>query len=610
MTQLSITAVDNKNLFSNYYLDNLIKTSTEWKKEEHKAAFFEIKKLYDTEKDFLPTLNEKQLEQRFFAPIFRIFNHTIEVNEGTESQEFPDYAFFPDRSALDDAHKKKGTNSFYNNAFAIGEVKRWGIELDRFGRDEKDRKRNPSLQIWIYLHDVAPKWGILSNGAKWRLYCKDRRRDDYYEIDLPTLIATNDVEKFRYFYYFFRRDAFLPSQDGEPFLDRVLRGSADYAKAIGDDLKENVYKAMKKVAEGFFNWTQNGLDVQNEEARETVQKSTMLLLYRFLFLLYAEGKGLLDLSNQKYRDFYSFYRLKNEVKEKADWPMQHKYQPQKTTLRFGLRDLFRLIDRGSKSFGIPKGEFDVPAYNGGLFDPDRNENIDKKWVIGDTFLAEAIDLLSRSKVNGGRMDFVDYSTLEIRHLGSIYEGLLEYKLRIADEDMVVNGGEWVKIKDYNKDRKQKKNFSDFNEFDKVKKGQLYLATDKGERKATGSYYTPDYIVNYIINNTVSPVIDEKWKETEAKKQSFMDATLSVKVLDPAMGSGHFLVGSIEFLAGRLLAAAQKDIEAGRLSEDAHLTPDWARRTVKKSLISCACAFLLCLRRAMLCMTCLHIWRSA
>ncbi len=66
---------------------------------------------------------------------------------------------------------------------------------------------------------------------------------------------------------------------------------------------------------------------------------------------------------------------------------------------------------------------------------------------------------------------------------------------------------------------------------------------------------------------------------EANKKSFVDATLSVKVLDPAMGSGHFLVGSIEFLAGKMLVAAQKDIEAGRLSEDAHLTPDWARREV-------------------------------
>ncbi|MCX9076208.1 MAG: N-6 DNA methylase [Candidatus Methanoperedens sp.] len=458
-----------------------------------------------------------------------------------------------------------------------GEVKRWGIELDRFGKDERDRKRNPSLQIWIYLHDVSPKWGILSNGAKWRLYCKDRRRDDYYEIDLPMLIVTNDIENFRYFYYFFRRESFLPSQDGRTFLEDVLKGSADYAKEIGDDLKENVYKAMKKVAEGFFNWPENRLDVQNEVAREMVQKNTMILLYRLLFLLYAEGKGLLDLRVPHYES-YSFDKLKKMVKEKQDGPVQNRYLPVGMELLSRLKSLFRLIDHGSEALGIPKNEFYVPPYNGGLFDPEKHPELEK-WTIGDMFLADAIDLLSRSRVNGSGRGFVDYSTLEIRHLGSIYEGLLEYKLRIADEDLVVNGGEWLKLEDYNKERKQKKNFSDFDEFDRVKKGQLYLATDKGERKATGSYYTPDYIVNYIVKNTVSPVIEEKWKEAEAKQQSFVDATLSVKVLDPAMGSGHFLVGSIEFLTGKLLIAAQKDIESGRLVEDAHLTPDWARREV-------------------------------
>jgi len=137
--------------------------------------------------------------------------------------------------------------------------------------------------------------------------------------------------------------------------------------------------------------------------------------------------------------------------------------------------------------------------------------------------------------------------------------------------MVVNGEEWVKLEDFNKDRKQKKVFSDLNEFDRVKKGQIYLATDKGERKATGSYYTPDYIVNYIVKYAIGPVVDEKWKEAEANKKSFVDATLSVKVLDPAMGSGHFLVGSIEFLSEKLLLAVKKDIDNARFSDESHLT---------------------------------------
>ncbi len=87
-------------------------------------------------------------------------------------------------------------------------------------------------------------------------------------------------------------------------------------------------------------------------------------------------------------------------------------------------------------------------------------------------------------------------------------------------------------------------------------------------------------MNYIVKNTVGPVVEEKWREAEGKKLNLIDATLSVKVLDPAMGSGHFLVGSVEFLADSLIDAAQKDIDAGRLSDEPRFyDKGWARREV-------------------------------
>ncbi len=551
---------NNKTLFSNYYLDNKVKTSAEWKKNDHIAAFSEIKEIYDKERKSFENFNEAQLIKHFLDPIFKSLFFESEVEEAAGS-EFPDYAFFRDKTSRDEAHKNKGTISFYTNALAIGEVKKWDKELDG----------KPIHQLRNYLDVTEKKWGILTNGRKWRLFCKEKKRDEYYEIDLPALLDTNDIEGFKYFFYFFRRDAFLLPEN---FLEQVLRESEDHAKAIGNNLKENVYKAMKKIADGFFGRPQNTLDKNNVAAQELVQKNTMLLLYRLLFLLYAEDRNLLDVTKPKYLNNHSFRRIKKEVEEKRGRTEQG-YDNTSTSIWDRLKNLFDLINLGSEAFG--ETEFHVPAYNGGLFDTTKNPEL-VTWKIGDKYLAEAIHLLTWSGIKDG--GFVDYSELEIRHLGSIYEGLLEYKLKVAESDIVTKENEWVSLEKYNEDRKQKKVFDDFDEFSRTRNGELYLATDKGERKATGSYYTPDYIVNYIVRNTVGPVIDEKWKDAEAKKQSFVDATLSVKVLDPAMGSGHFLVGAVEFLAEKLLKAAQKDIEAGRIVEEARFSDqDWARREV-------------------------------
>jgi type I restriction-modification system DNA methylase subunit len=590
---------NNRNLFSNHYLENQIKDAPEWGRSDHEAAFGKIKKIYQRESAFVGNLSESQLEDRLFRSLFAVILPSYEVQGATKSREFPDYAFFPDREARDRAQAKKDSESFFLEAFAVGEVKRWDAELDRFGKDRQDKRRNPSFQIWLYLHETEPAWGILSNGAKWRLYRQERPLDVYYEVDLAAMLAEGDLDAFKYFYYFFREEAFLPNEKGEVFLDEVLKGSANYAREIGENLKENVYRAMKKVAEGFIAWRENDLDPKDPETRARVQKNTMILLYRFLFLLYAEGKELLDLRDEVYASSYSFDRIKKEVATRLDGPAAQGFLPIKRSLWSDLSDLFRLIDQGSRNLGID-GVISVPAYNGGLFDPEKHPDL-AKWTIGDSYLAEAIDLLSRSEAangagkksgrgrgrgegdengaNGGK-GFVDYSTLEIRHLGSIYEGLLEYNLAVADEDLVVSGGKdrsWVPWEEFNRSKKKEKSFEEFGEFDRVRAGELYLTTDRGERKATGSYYTPDYIVDYIVEKTVGPVVEERWKEALSKNESLIDATRSVKVLDPAMGSGHFLVGAVEFLAGKLMRAAESDIEWGWVEDRGQFTPEWAKR---------------------------------
>jgi hypothetical protein len=155
---------------------------------------------------------------------------------------------------------------------------------------------------------------------------------------------------------------------------------------------------------------------------------------------------------------------------------------------------------------------------------------------------------------------------------------LEYKPEIASDDLIIvreKGREVFKKAESASTPKEGKNGG------RISKGDIYLRTDKGERKATGSYYTPDYIVKYIVEGTLEPIIKEIEKRG-LKGKDLMQEILSIKVLDPAMGSGHFLVEATSFLATRIveaLAGMDEDIESIPLEDVL-----WARREIARRCI--------------------------
>ena len=175
--------------------------------------------------------------------------------------------------------------------------------------------------------------------------------------------------------------------------------------------------------------------------------------------------------------------------------------------------------------------------------------------------------------------------LGVRQLGSIYEGLLEYRVGVAAEELVTvrQGGKetWRPAAERGKAKA----------IETKQPGELYLATDKGERKATGSYYTPDYIVKYIVEQTLGPLVEEIRNDQLGIRKGegsaagrFEAAILGLNVLDPAMGSGHFLVEATNFLA-RALATAEliTNYELRITNEEKREESDltyWKRRVVE------------------------------
>ena len=481
---------NNQGLFSTYHLEKIIMEQASDKLE---STYEQIKQLYVSTAEFADNLNEPQTEEQFIRPVLKILGHTFGVepvlrtSQGTKQ---PDYVFFTGAEALARAYPKINTNDFFNTAIAVGDAKAWTRNLDKKldGPGDPFSNSNPNYQIDFYIRASDLTWGILTSGKLWRLYHRDTsyKLDSYYEVDLEKILINEDTDAFRYFYYFFRSDAFIPDTSDRSFLDDVLSGSVHYTVSVSDDLGDKIYLALEELINGFLTYPANDLDTSDAK---TIHENCLILLYRLLFILYAESRGLLPLENAVYQSQYSLDALATEVHGRLD--KDSAIPELRSDYWTRLQDLFTLIDKGWAEH--------IPQYNGGLFNATRHRFLEEKKISNDV-LAKVINILTTRTTERER---ITYQDLAIQHLGNIYEGLLEY------EPTVQGSSERVQLR-----------------------------KNKSKRKASGSYYTSDAIVRSMVENTLAPLCDRKTFEE----------ILQLKVLDPAMGSGHFLVGVIDHLA--------------------------------------------------------------
>lgn len=598
----------NWGLFSDHFLKERLPQWKEWQSSVDISIYRnKLLSLYESKKGHLPDLNEAQTEQEFIKPVLEDIldyanSYIVQASykKGKQSNR-PDYALFPDQVTKNSAYKKIKASD-YTQCIGIADAKYWERELDLSKSSEKDNsfnKQNPSFQIVDYLSGTQTKWGILTNGRLWRLYCIKSHIPlaNYYQIDLVQLLGQATDEEFKYFYLFFRKQALLSQIDGKCFLDYVFEGSSQYAVELETDIKERAYDVVQLLCQGFASTF--SIEQLDNITLKNIYNNSLILLYRLLFIFYAEARELLPLTtNPSYRDNYSMYQLTQHIDELLKKDQQLSPKSDKFYKNIGI--LFDLINKGDS-------ELHIPAYNGGLFDKKEHGFLEEH-AIPDSFLVEAIHQLARIDDRKLKKPVaVDYNTLSERHLGSIYEGLLEFKPLIAQSDLtLVKEKNSLKYAPVDKHPDTKVAY---------KKGELYLVNDKGERKSTGSYYTPEYIVNYIVETAIDPLVKEalkkakalkpevdkaiaRWQRLKKQKQSLepvnkydrviaeerarlLTPYLSLKILDPAMGSGHFLVRATDFLAEAIATdpAIEPPVE---LTEDSELT--YYRRRVVENCI--------------------------
>ncbi|PIW28291.1 MAG: restriction endonuclease [Rhodospirillales bacterium CG15_BIG_FIL_POST_REV_8_21_14_020_66_15] len=454
--------------------------------------------------------------------------------------DVPDGLLFADDVAKARASEHPEQWRAYEHGLVVVESKRWQRPLDRrSGR--RGEETAPSTQMLRYLRRVddltsgALRWGILTNGARWRLYYQGARSvsEQFFEINLAAVLdlpghneglfalAPEDRRHWlKVFAFLFGREAFLPgAADPRTVHQRALDEGRFHEERVAASLSDLVFGQV-------FPQLVRGIAAEAPEAPlPDVRDAALVLLYRLLFILYAEDRSLLPIRDARYDDYGLRDRVRGDVGARKD--RGDVFSDKAARYWSAVDDLCRAIDAGDESIGLP-------PYNGGLFDRERTPLL-ADIRLRDDLMADVIDALSFEQAPAGRR-YINYRDLSVQQLGSIYERLLEHEVVREDDAIAVRPNIFA-------------------------------------RKGSGSYYTPEDLVGLIIRETLEPLVGARLDAFHAKLAELDKAKasderrigklkledpasklLELKICDPAMGSGHFLVSLVDYLADQIITA--------------------------------------------------------
>ena len=542
-------------LFTQFFLTDGIRTTPEWDAAAPKLADFR-RDLGDAHRRFgaLQQPNEAVTEQDLIRPVLELLGWSdyLPQQAAAGHEDVPDHLLFANAASKARATARGNSDDRFQDALIVQESKRFGLALDQRDRTDGHRGGTPHGQMLRYLTtaDIASegriRFGILTNGSVWRLY--DRRArpraGGFFEADLADLLQPANEDGLRVFLLLFGRDSFtLQGTATTTFLEAALAEGRRYEESVAQDLSSVVFeRVFPRLVAAIADAAEN---------LSAARSAALIFLYRLLFVLYAEDRGLLPVNDTRYDD----YGLRKRVREDVARRMADSDTFSGTAGHYynRLTELFRQIDRGDESIGLP-------PYNGGLFAPDAAPVLER-IRLPDTVVAEAIYDLSHTAAgapDSGFRRFVNYRDMSVQQLGSIYERLLEREpTRAAD-------------------------------------GSMEIRLDSYARKDSGSFYTPQELVDLIVDQTLKPLAEERLRAFEVRARELAadrrskaermaalarldpaEAVLRLKVLDPAMGSGHFLVSAVDFLSDYI----------AELIEYVPAVPEWLEGAYESPLVA-------------------------
>ena len=413
-------------------------------------------------------------------------------------------------------------------------------------------------------------WGILTDGETWRLYTLRTGKpfEEYAALNLAEALLQNDEKEYALFERCFHAESFTPESDEDRThgvytcrLDRDISASEKILEEkVKNPLLQQIDEVLQYLCNGFIAETPRKGDEYTEEERREIFESAVKLLYRCLFLFYAESRSLLPSQVEK-KEIYARHSIQALCRE------AHRFRWGKRTDHGGydlwkhLKGLIHAVNDGDPEYGIM-------GYNGGLFDDEQEKFLGKQQLRND-FLARALYLMAYVEPYESDPDKeypIPYRDLEVRHLGEMYENILEFTVTLAEADRIrrrTKKGMEIHLASETTQQKE----DGF-----IKKGDVFFGDSALERKQTGSYYTPESLVRFLNNKAVIQPLREWFandyrerfdifiKEAQTGhdiavrrgaaqsavalvKRLVTDIVLPFKLCDLAMGSGHFLVNA-------------------------------------------------------------------
>jgi len=402
-------------------------------------------------------------------------------------------------------------------------------------------------------------WVIIVQDNRIRLYptavgvgVGRRGRTETFVECQPALLSD---EHLAYLWLLFSADALRPNGS----LADLLESSRRFAGELAERLRDRIYvEVVPRLASGIC--AARKVSRYTAEQLHLSYQMALTVLFRLLFIAYAEDRDLLP---YRYNEAYKRRSLKQKALELAEAVAKGTPLATGDTHWREVEQLWDAVAGGNSEWG-------VPAYDGGLFSTDPGVSPAgaqlAKIRLSNEIFEPALRGLLLIETPENALGPVDFRSLGVREFGTIYEGLLESELSVADADLTLDSkGTYVPAKN--------------RQPVVVAEGQVYLHDRSGARKSSGSYFTKSFAVEHLLDRALEPALKDHFARLDklddvAAAEGFFD----FRVADIAMGSGHFLIAAIdriergmgEYLSRRGLVGVLKELTLLRVAAEKQL----------------------------------------